>query len=246
LPAIDGVAEILAFVKKITSNQTNRIGNREINGTPAVGFRFDVPVEALDRNPNFVGQVRGEIWVKQDDGLPMRIDTESTNFQGDTIREKISDMRWHVSPDESLFDLSVPAGWDLKRARNELTEYSDTRLAPGITLEIRPDGQPPLVAAGDVAGVVRVMQTSQSDSVIAKGMQITIDLKPAAAKRLHDFADAHPDKIFIVDFNGQIKAVTKLGATGTTQISFSLNWLNLSLAGLETEYFTTSMERNNK
>jgi hypothetical protein len=138
----------------------------------------------------------------------------------------------------------MPEGWSLSRTRVETAEYADTGFAPGVTLQIGPEEQEPPAASGDVAGVLLTVHTTQPDSNIPGIVQVTIDLKSEAAQRLRDYADAHPDKIIVVNFNGQIKVAANLDASYPTRLSFDLSLLGLSLSEMEERYLTTNIERN--
>lgn len=244
-PVINAISESLKFIEKTTADKTNRIGDRVIDDIPVVGFSFEVSAGDIGASTNYVvGKVRGEIWVRRDNGLPILAETEFQNAQGENIREEAYDMQWDVPLDESLFDLNVPEGWSLSQTLFESAEYADTGLAPGVTLQIGSGGQEPMVAAGDVTWIVKAEQATSPDSKIPVIMRITIDLKPEAAQHLRDYADAHPDKIIVVNFNGQINVAANLDAANPTQLSFDLSLLRLSLTELEERYFTTTIERN--
>jgi len=160
------------------------------------------------------------------------------------MRTEYSDIQWNVPLDESLFDLAVPEGWSLSQIRIESVEYANALLAPGVTVQIGPEGRAPLAETDDVARVVRGDQTTHPDSDIPPDLRITIELKPEAIQRLREYARANPKDLIIVDFNRQIKVVPNLYGAGVSQLSFDLGVLNLSLAELEKRYFTTTIERN--
>ena len=242
-PVIGLASENWKMMKQITADKTKGIGNRVINGMPAVGFGFEAPAREIVDSTDAAGQAHVQIWVRRDDGVPLLGELAYQNTQGQNMRIEFSDIQWNVPLEESLFDLVVPADWSLNWTRIKLAEYADTGLAPGVTLQTCPDGQEPLASAVDVAGVVRAEQITQPNSNIPT-VRITIELKPEAAHRLHDYADAHPDKLIVVNFNGQIKVATKLDAAHPTQLSFDLTLLRLSLAELEARYLTTTIERN--
>ncbi|MBN2318179.1 MAG: hypothetical protein JXR49_03845 [Acidobacteria bacterium] len=229
------------LMKEITADKTRRIGDRVINGIPAVGFEFEIPGQVYvdpDR------QVRAQLWASGDEGMPLLIEVEYRDSLGQNMRTEYSDFRWNVPLDESLFDLAVPEGWRLSRIRTESAEYANAGLAPGVTLRIGPDGREPLTETEDVARVVRGEQTTHPDSDIPLDVRITIELKPGAMQRLRDYARANPKELIIVDFNGQIRVVPSLYGAGPSQLSFDLSLLDLPLAGLEAGYFTTTIERN--
>jgi hypothetical protein len=158
---------------------------------------------------------------------------------------ELSDIKWNVQLEEGLFDLSVPAGWSLIKYRNdESAEYTGYGFKPRITLQIGPEGQKSLAATGDVTRLVKTERTANPDYDPGCTGLITIELTPAAAKRLHDYANAHPDKHIIVNFNGEIKAAAKLDAEHPTQLSFDITQLRLSMFKLEGKYTTAAFEKN--
>jgi hypothetical protein len=245
LPPVDLASAIWELMKKITADKTRPIGDRVINGISAVGFEFDIPDWAFSKLDR---KVRAQLWASGKDGTPLLIEGEYQDPQGQNMRTEISDFQWNVPLDESLFDFSVPEGWSLSRIRTESAEYANSRLAPGVTLQIGPDGRAPLTETEDVARVIRGEQTTHPDSDIPPEVGITVELKPEAMQRLRDYANANPKELIILDFNGQIKVVPNLypnpyGA-GPSQLSFDLSLLDLPLAQLEARYFTTTIERN--
>jgi hypothetical protein len=118
-------------------------------------------------------------------------------------------------------------------------EYSDTRLAPHVTLRIGLMEQEPLAGTGDVTGVIRGEQITHPETKIPDAVRITIELAPEASQRLLSCAEAHPEKLIVVDFNGELNVVPKLDAAHPDRISFDLSLLGISLAALEEAYFVT-------
>jgi len=116
-----------------------------------------------------------------------------------------------------------------------------------VTLDIGPEGREPLATTGDVTGLVKTERSTDSNVDPSCTGLITIKLTPAAAKRLHDYADAHPDKPIIVNFNGEIKAAAKLDAAHPEQVSFDITQLRLSMFKVEEKYAATiAAIENNK
>jgi len=238
---LDSVSFNWELIKEITADKTKRIGNRIINGIPAVGFEFDMPEWARVK---MGGQIHAQLWASGNDGTLLLFELEYRDPQRQKVRAELSDIRWNVPLDESLFDFAVPEGWSLNRTRTESVEYANAGLAPGVTLQIGPDGRAPLSETEDVAGVVRGEQTTHPDSDIPPDVRITIELKPDAMQRLRDYARANPDELLVVYFNRQIKVAANLKEADPSQLSFDLSLLDLPLAQLETIYFTTTIKRN--
>ena len=162
---LDFVSFNWELMKKITADKTRRIGDRVINGIPAVGFEFDMPEWARIK---IGGQIHAQLWASGNDGTLLLFELEYRDPQGQNMRAEYSDIRWNVPLDESLFDLAVPEGWSLNRTRTESAEYANAGLAPGITLQIGPDGRAPLTETEDVARVVRGEQFTHPDSEIPR------------------------------------------------------------------------------
>jgi hypothetical protein len=241
LPPMDIPSAIWELMKKITTDKTKPIGNRIINGVSAVGFEFGIPDWAFSKLDR---KAYAQLWASGKDGTPLLIEGEYHDPLGQNMHAEYSDFRWNVPLNENLFDHAAPEGWILSQVRTESAEYANARLAPGVTLQIGPDGREPLTETEDVVRVVRGQQITHPDSDIPSDMHITIELKPEAIQRLRDYARANPKELIILDFNRQIKVVANLKETNATQLSFSLNLLDLSLAELEKRYFTTTIERN--
>jgi hypothetical protein len=241
LPPVDLSSAIWELMKNITADKTRPIGDRVINGISAVGFEFEVPDWAFSKLDRKVG---ARLWASEKDGTPLLIEGEYQDPPGQNMHAEYSDFRWNAPLDESLFDLDVPEGWSLSRTRTESAEYANAGLAPGVTLQIGPDGREPLTETDDIARVVRGYQITHPDSDIPPDMRITIELKPEAIQRLRDYANANPKELIILDFNRQIKVVPNLKEASATQLSFGLSLLDLPLAELEKRYFTTILERN--
>jgi hypothetical protein len=242
LPPVDLASFNWELMKKITADETRRIGDRVINGIPTVGFEFEIPDWWAYGNRD--RKARAQLWASGDDGTPLLLEVEYRNPQGQNMRAECSYFRWNVPLDESLFDLAAPEGWSLSQTRFESTEYANAGLAPGITLQIGPDGQAPLTETEDVARVVRGEQWTHPDSDLPPDVRITIELKPEAIQRLREYARANPKELIILDFNRQINVVANLDEPRPTQLRFNLSLLDLPLAELEKRYFTTTIERN--
>jgi outer membrane lipoprotein-sorting protein len=240
---INLAAEQWQWLKQITTvTKTKRIGKRVINGKPAMGFGFEVPI----MDPIYKESTHGKIWVGHDDGVPLFLELEHDDYKGHMVRRiEWSEIRWNVPLEESLFDLTVPAGWSLERKRNnESIEYTGFGLKPDVTLEAGPEGHKPLTAAGNVASVVKADRNTGSEPYPFLTGLITIELTPEAAKRLRDYADAHPDETILVNLNGKIKAPAVLDAAHPTQLSFDISPIRLTENMLVKKYITPNIKRN--
>ena len=239
---INFATELWTWLKQVTEAKARRLGRRVINGRLAVGFGFEIPVF----QPIYKESTHGKIWVGRDDGVPLFMELEYNDYKGQKVRRfEWSDIQWNVPLEEGLFDLTVPDGWSLERKHNnEWIEYTGFGLKSGVTLEAGPEGQKPLVNAGDVACVVKAERNTSSKPYPFLTGLITIELTPEAAKRLRDYADAHPDKTIVVNFNGKINVAVVLDAAHPTQLSFDISPIRLTENMLVEKYITPTIKRN--
>jgi outer membrane lipoprotein-sorting protein len=230
-------------MKQITADKTRRIGSRVINGKPAVGFVFDVSSQELGLDDCEQATIPEKIWVGRDDGVPLLTELEFKTCLGVNVRLVASDMQWNVPFDQWLFDFNVPSGWGITRHLEKSIEYTGIGLSPSVTLEIGPEKQASLVDAGDVDAVVKTELTVDPNYAPECTGIVTIALAPAAAKRLRDYVEAHPEKPIVVNFNGEIIAAAKLDAAHPAHVSFDITRLCLPMFTLEEKYTTAAIQR---
>jgi outer membrane lipoprotein-sorting protein len=230
-------------MKRVTVDDTKRIGNRVINGKPAVGFVFDVSAQELGLDDCEQVNIPEKIWVDRDDGVPLLTELEFKTHLGKKLRLVALDIQWNVPLDESLFDATVPAGWGISRHLDKSIEYTDIRLSPSVSIEIGPNEQSALVDAGDVAWVLKTEQTSDPDYAPECTGIVTIELTPGAAKRLRNYAKSQPDNPIVVNFNGEITAPAKLSRVHPTQVSFDITQLCLPMFRMEEKYTTAALQK---
>jgi outer membrane lipoprotein-sorting protein len=244
---INHALEVWDKMKKVTEDKTKRIGSQIINGKPTVGFSFEIPANDLGVGEWIPATIPGKIWVDSNDGAPILSELEYKTGQGDNIVHFVySDIQWNVPIDERLFDLTMPVGWHVSSHLDNSIEYTGVGLRPGVTMEMGPEGQKPLAAAADVAALVKTERTANPDYAPSCTGLITIELTHAAAKRLHDYTEAHPDKLIVVNFNGQIKATANFDAEHPTQLSFDITQLRISMFNIEENYTTIASIGKNK
>lgn len=226
------------IMNKLTEDDTKFIGNRIINGIRASGFSFECPAREIIKPPDVKGQAYGKIYVKSEDGVPIYCEVEYTTMLGEKTKWKISDMKWNEPLEKNLFNISVPEGWHLKHTSVETAEYTDTKLAPGISLHVGLDGMEPLITANDVIGVFKVEENTNPNTKIPGSMNITLKIKQSALQRLHKQEVAHPESIIVVDFNGQTKVPTMLDKIYPDRLTFDLSRMGYSISEIEKKYFT--------
>ena len=252
-PLINAVSKSWEILKKIAEDETNIIGDRVINGVPAIGFGFDgLPPEKMylpDSSTVIEGTVTsGQLWVTRNDGTPVLAEVEGKVDVNSTFAQKVrceyTDIQWNVPLEESLFNLDVPEGWRLNK--KETIDYIGKKLAPGVTLNSYASGQESLITAEDVVGIVQAVETSYPGSNRPNEVKITVEVSHEAAQRLHRYADIHPDNFIRVNFNDQLNAALELDRKHTNRVSFYLSWLDLSLSEIEERYFTETSRISEK
>jgi outer membrane lipoprotein-sorting protein len=235
---MDLAAENWSIMKKLTEDNTTFIGDRIIGGIRAAGFSFECPAREIIRPPIATGQAYGKIYVKMEDAIPIYCEVEYTTILGEKTKWEITDMKWNEPLEKNLFNFFVPKGWHLKRISVETAEYTDTKLAPGISLHVGLDDKEPLITADDVIGVLRAEQVINPNTKIPSSMNVTLELKQSAIQRLHKQEVAHPESIIVVHFNRQTKVPAMLDNNLPERLTFDLSRLGYSLSEIEKKYFT--------
>lgn len=235
-PIIDLASESWKRLREIAGEETRRIGERIVEGLPATGFE----VPARDFFPStgaatVDGTVR--VWAGSEDATPLLVELRFTDRTGRGVITEISGIEWNVPLDDELFSLVVPVDWQLERTRIETVEYTRTGLAPHVTITVAPDDGEPLIDASGVASLVGAEQVTRRRQDIPGQLRVTLELKPAAAEILHAFRSANPDRLLVLDFNGELSVVPRLEETHPNRISFDLSLLGLELEELERACF---------
>ena len=236
-------------MKEITEDKTRIVGDRVINGIPAVGFSFDIEDFCFPGGDlPVMEQTFGELWVNREDGTPMLAEIEIKIGVNSPFTQKVhieyTDIQWNIPLEKSLFNLDVPEGWQLNKKQIETMDYEGNKLALGVTLNIYAPGQESMITAEDVVGIVQVLQTSYPDSDLPNTIKMTIELTHEAAQRLHDYADTHFGTLIGVNFDDELNTMLELDTNHPNRISFYLSRLSLSPSEIEERYFTSSTQRN--
>jgi hypothetical protein len=248
-PFITTVSKSWEKMKEITEDKTRIVGDRVINGIPAVGFSFDIEDFCFPGGDlPVMEQTFGELWVNREDGTPMLAEIEIKIGVNSPFTQKVhieyTDIQWNIPLEKSLFNLDVPEGWQLNKKQIETMDYEGNKLALGVTLNIYAPGQESMITAEDVVGIVQVLQTSYPDSDLPNTIKMTIELTHEAAQRLHDYADTHFGTLIGVNFDDELNTMLELDTNHPNRISFYLSRLSLSPSEIEERYFTSSTQRN--
>jgi hypothetical protein len=230
-------------------DKTRILGDRVINGIPAVGFNLDgLPAETIyfPENPAVMELTVtfGEMWVNRKDGTPVQVEIEVQVNDAVMVRHEYTDFQWNIPLDESLFNLDVPEGWHLNKRQIIYNNYIGKKLAPGVTLNSYTSGHESMITAEDVVGIVQGTQISHIDSPTPYETIITIELNQEAAQRLRDYADTHAEYFIRVKIDDQLNAALALKTNHPNRLVFDLMGLYLPLSEIEDRYFITSSERD--
>lgn len=237
-PVVDFVSESWRRLKRITSAEAAPLGERVIDGAAAAGF--EAPAGTFFNDPGGPaneGLLR--IWVGRDDAVPRRIELAFEDNMGRRIETVFSEIRWNAPLDDSLFETTVPVDWQLSRTLIDTVDYGEARLAPGVTLQVGPDGGEPLAGVADVLAVARGEVLTRPGSGAPATVLVTLELAPQAARRLRAFQEENPGRLLTADFNEELKVVPHIDGDHPNRIQLNLSLLGLSLAELEERYFTT-------
>jgi outer membrane lipoprotein-sorting protein len=250
-PFINNVSMSWEKMKEITEDKTRMVGEGEINGIPAIGFSFDIPLEDFYIPGGYLPvmeQTFGELWVNRMDGTPMLAEIEIKIDVNPTLTRKVhlqyTDFQWNIPLEESLFNPDVPEGWRLNEKLIETFDYKGNKLAPGVTLNSFASGQESMITTEDVVGIVQGTQISHIDLPTPDETIITIELSQEAAQRLHDYADTHADYFIRVKIDDELNAALALKTKYPNRLVFDLMGLYLPLSEVEERYFTSPTERN--
>jgi outer membrane lipoprotein-sorting protein len=228
------VAELWQRSVGITAKTEYRLGAEELDGIPTL--TYEAPGDELltwSDPPVDVGTVK--LWVRQDTGRPIAYRVKSQEMADTFTDITASQLEWNLPLADKLFDLSVPADWQLKQVRREVFEPEAAKLASQVTLSIGPESSQPLVREYDFATVTRIERIEDLDHGGPATTTLTLELQPEAAARLASYTAEHPNELLLADLNGEIRAVPKLEIPAVT---LDLSRLNRSLTELESRYLS--------
>ncbi len=248
---LNKVSKSWEIIKKVSEDETKIIGERVINGIPAVGFSFkNLPPKKI-HFPDNTTVVQDtlfsyELWVNRNDGTPIMAkgEFEVKILPGDIRRScaEYKDFHLNVPLDDKLFNMDVPEGWQIIKTQHMTIDYDGNKLAPDVTLKINTMDQKCKITDKDIAGIVQAVETSYSGSN-KNDVKVTIELSPKAAENLYKNAKSSMDGI-VGDFNNQLRIVAKLNEDDPNLLTFDLSGLNLSLCEIEKRYFTETSHIN--
>jgi outer membrane lipoprotein-sorting protein len=95
-----GVRELVVNAQSGKAGKVERLGSKSIEGHAAEGFRIQV------------GSIKAEIWADPKTLLPIRVEQTSTDPSASVV---LTDFRFNVPLDESLFSVDVPPGYTVQQ-----------------------------------------------------------------------------------------------------------------------------------
>ncbi|MBN1905249.1 MAG: hypothetical protein JW927_09150 [Deltaproteobacteria bacterium] len=243
---LNTTAKTWEIFKKISEDKTKRIGDRIINGIPAIGFSIEeLPPKKLNFPDNsteiILTILSGELWVTSSNGTPIEAEINQkimiNNNEGKMII-KYTDIQWDVPLADDLFNPEVPEGWQLSRTQIKTIDYKENKLAPGITLRIYTIDHNWEIIDEDVATIIQAVETTYPNSNKLRDVKVTIELNKEAAQYLYENVNATREGFLTGDFNNELSIVVKHNKDNPNRLTFDLSGLYLSLSNIEKRYFT--------
>lgn len=128
MPAKDWTTfNIYDWLRYLPSDTSKPLGERDIEGKPALGFRVRAPIPASN------GTHSGEfiVWADPQSGLPVHIDRVDDGGDEQAIAW---DLCFDVPLNDALFDLAVPDGYTLE---SSIAVANDSSAQPGDAVDER-------------------------------------------------------------------------------------------------------------
>jgi hypothetical protein len=136
-------------------NDVKTLGQRSIDGRAAVGFRLRVSERAMT------------VWADPETALPIRVESTS-GFAQPKSQHVLTDFRFNVDIDESLFSLEPPAGYTVQKADMDASTPQEQDFIEMLRLYCAEQGSglfPPTLAFDEI------------EKGITKGIHERIDAK---------------------------------------------------------------------
>ncbi len=186
-----GSIDIFDRLRKMLDDKTRTdeafqpIGEKEINGRRALGFREETPFAMLT------------IWGDPETGLPLRIETVMSG----TPRMEVTwtDFELNIDLDESLFDTTPPADYKVQEFEMDASPYKEQdlietfRLASEISDGTFPDSIDAAASQQLMVKSVRSRKDATDEQVMEKFMELGAKIGRGFSfvERLPKSADAH-------------------------------------------------------
>lgn len=228
------VTEAWQRLRNLAHDRTRVIGEREIDGIPAVGFETELSaVFGSVAQPMPEGVIR--VWAARGSGAPLEIEVEAQGPGGVATRFRMTGLVWNAPLQDELFEFVPPHGWRLEAQRVLFAGFEKTSLTPGITLLARSGDGTTLLTESDVVQVAsgtEIHQEIDADPV----RTIFLTLTPQAGERLEAFTSRNLDQPVELDFNGEIRYSIRIGGVIREQMQLDITALGKTLEEFEAEY----------
>jgi hypothetical protein len=220
----------------VTADETRRIGEREIDGQPAIGFEADIRELADDPSaPPAEGVAR--IWAHRENAAPLEVELEISGPGGYAFHTTYGRLEWDVDLPDELFEEPRAEGWTVQEERMHKVGFTRTRLADGVSLTIGPRGGSPVITEADIEAVLHGISswvTGQEEPRVALFARTTPDAEP----ELRSFTTAHRGERLLVCLNDEFEYEITVGGPIGRELQLDITRLGKTLEEFEQDYLT--------
>jgi len=232
----DMVADSWAKLAGIASDRTRRIGERQVDGTPAVGFEADIRDVFPDAgSPTLEGVMR--VWADAASGVPLEIEAEFRDPSGAIHDTRIGHLEWNAPLDDALFRVPEESGWRVVDEREGPVEFTRTSLREGVTLNAGPPGGPPVLTERDIEAVVSGL-TTRVPGESKPRTTILLTTTPEGERKLRAYTSEHLGEWLKFDFNGEASFRVRIGGVIGRHLQLDVTPLGKTAEEFETAYLT--------
>jgi hypothetical protein len=226
-------------LRRITSDETREIGEREINGVQTVGFEapirelFDSP---LSQPPE--GVVR--VWAGRETAVPVEVEGEFQGRHGLVYKTTIEDIEWNVPLSDDLFGVSDLEGWEIRDTKVDVSEFSKIFLKNGVTLRIGSKDGPAVVSERGIDAIHSGESVEELGLEAQPRVTIRVALAPEVQEKVRAFTAEHLGERMVLDFNGEFQSEIRIGGVIEQTMQLDISPLGKTLKQFEDEYLTSS------
>jgi len=224
-------------LRSLTSDDARIIGEREIDGVPAVGFEARID-ETFGGAAARVRDGVVRVWASAETAAPVEIELEFGDETWGRYRTVFGNLEWNAPLPDGLFEPPDLEGWTVVDEWVHEVGFSRSALAEGVTLRIGPEGGPPIMTEADVEAVPSGREVRRSGEEPRR--TITLVATPGGESRLKAFTAAHIGERVVFDLNdGEIRFGIRIGGTIRREMLIDITPLGKTLEEFAEDYLTT-------
>ena len=221
----------------ITTDATREIGERNIEGIPAVGF--ETPLEELF-DTSSPERPRGtlRVWADRETAVPLAVEAQYRDGRGFPYETTIDHIEWDLPLDNDLFELPHLDGWKFEDNTVKTVGFTKTRLKKGVTVRAGLSGGPAVLTEEDIAAVLSGKRVEAPGGEQPPRVTITMTLTAQAGEKLSEFTAKHQGKRATIDFNDEVQIELTIGGVIRDRMQIDISSLGMTLEGFEDRYLT--------